>query len=103
MNIHIIQIKMINMSDTKMRTVNVNERGQLVIPEDIRRDFGIREGSTLVMIERQKEIVLIKESDALEAMGQEGRFWKTLSQEAMKSAWSREDEIWDKIFSGGGA
>ena len=26
-------------------------------------------------------------------------FWKLLSQEEMKRAWSKEDEIWEKIYS----
>lgn len=25
-------------------------------------------------------------------------FWKLLSREAMKKAWDKEDEIWDKIY-----
>ena len=79
----------------KIRTVNVNERGQLVIPEEIRKDFGIKGGSTLVMIEGIGEIVLKKEADILNAL--EEKFWKTLSKEAMKRAWSKEDEIWDRL------
>ena len=32
--------------------VNVSSRGQIVIPEKIRRDLGIKEGSKLVVIEK---------------------------------------------------
>jgi len=85
-------------TQNKIRTVSVNERGQIVIPEDIRKDFGISAASTLVIIERKGEIVLKKESDILEAIEDEDRFWKALSPEAMKKAWSKEDEIWDKIY-----
>ena len=33
----------------KMRTVSVNERGQIVIPEDIRKDFGIEKPKIAVL------------------------------------------------------
>ena len=45
------------------------------------------------------EIVIKKESDILKAID-EDMFWKRLSQESMKGAWNKEDEIWDKIAKG---
>lgn len=84
-----------SMKMKKIRTVSVNERGQLVIPEDIRKDFGIRGGTTLVMIKTGGEIVLRKESEVIEAI--EDEFWSALSSHAMTDAWGKEDEIWDKF------
>ena len=84
----------------KIRTVNIGSRGQLVVPEDIRKDMEIKGETTLVLIERRGEIVLKKESDVLKAM-EEGTFWKRLSEEAMERAWTKEDEIWDDIAKGG--
>ena len=92
---------MINMSNAKIRkirTVSVNERGQIVIPEDIRRDLGITKDSTLIMIESGDEMVLKKERNVLETIKGEDEFWKIMARESMKSAWSKEDEIWDKIY-----
>jgi|SRR3989344_2349164 len=92
---------MINMSNAKIRkirTVSVNERGQIVIPEDIRRDLGITKDSTLIMIESDDEMVLKKEKDVLEAIKGEDDFWRIVARGSMKSAWSKEDEIWDKIY-----
>lgn len=88
---------MYNQKIKKLRTVNLNERGQIVIPEDIRKDFGLEASSTLVMMEKGNEIVIKKESDVLQAM-EEDKFWAALSAESMKNAWSKEDEIWDKIY-----
>ncbi len=81
----------------RIRTVNLGKRGQFVIPEDIRKDLGIKGGATLVLIEKMSEIVIKKESDVIKAIEGEDIFWKTLSEEAMRRAWSKEDEIWDKI------
>lgn len=80
----------------KLRTVNISNRGQLVVPEDIRKDLGIKGEATLVLIEKHGEIVLKKESDVLRAL-EEDIFWKRLSEETMKRAWFKEDEIWDDI------
>ena len=97
----IIMINLINMNKTetkKIRTVKVNERGQIVIPEDIRKDFGIKKSSVLVMIEGTQEIILRKESDILNDINDEEVFWRNLSTESMKIAWDKEDSVWDEIF-----
>ncbi len=82
----------------RLRTVNLNERGQIVIPEEIRKDFGLEGPATLVIIEKDNEIILKKESDVLTAVEDEDKFWRYFSTEAMKMAWGKEDEIWSKIF-----
>lgn len=86
------------MNTKKIRTVNLNERGQIVIPEDVRKDFGLDKSTTLVLIEKKGEIVLKKESDFLEAIEGEDRFWSVFQREAIKRGWSKEDEIWDKVY-----
>lgn len=85
----------------KIRTVSVNERGQIVIPEDMRKDFGIESNTTLVMIERKGEIVIKKEADVLNAIEEEDKFWKSLSKVSMAKAWNKEDRIWDKLYKEG--
>lgn len=86
-----------NTNIKKLRTINLNKRGQIVIPEDIRKDFGIEKSATLVIMEREDELVLKKEVDVLKAMEGEDKFWKRLSQEVLEKAWGKEDEVWDKI------
>lgn len=88
------------MNGKRIRTVNISARGQLVVPEDIRKDLGIKGETTLVLIEKSGEIVLRKESDILRAIEGEDLFWKRLSQEALERAWEKEDEIWDDIAKG---
>src|SRR3989338_4213812 len=88
-------IGMKTITSRRIRTVSVNERGQLVIPEDIRRDFGIKGNSTLVLVESSEGLVLKKESEVLEAL--DSIFWEALSKKALQNAWSKEDEVWGKI------
>lgn len=84
------------MKKGKIRTVTVNERGQIVIPEDMRRDIGIESSDTLVLIEKNGEIVIKKESEIMSAV-EEDAFWRSISRESLKRMWGKEDEIWDKF------
>ncbi len=85
-----------NNKKSRIRTVNVNERGQIVIPEDIRRDLGIVDSTTLVMIEKEGEILIRKESDVISALDDD-LFWKSVARESLERAWSEEDGTWNKI------
>jgi AbrB family looped-hinge helix DNA binding protein len=51
--------------ETKIRTVVVNERGQIVIPDEIRRELGIGKGDALVLMQKGKEITMKKEREFL--------------------------------------
>ena len=91
---------MINMNNIKrIRTVNMNDRGQIVIPEDVRKGMGIGSGTSLVLIEKDKEIVLRREKDVATSMGNEEQFWQVVSESGLKNAWSEEDEIWNKYYN----
>ena len=90
------------MKTKRIRTVSVNGRGQIVIPEDIRKDFGITEDTTLVLFEEEGEIVLKKEADVITAIETEDKFWKALSAESMKRAWTEKDTVWDKLYKRAG-
>ena len=85
-------------SSRKMKTVNVNDRGQLVIPEEFRKDLGIKGATTLVMIEKEGELLLKKESEVLKTIEDEDRFWRGVSAAGMEEAWSKEDEVWEKFY-----
>ena len=91
-------INKINMKpEQKIRTVKVNERGQIVIPEEIRKDFGISSSTTLVLIEKNDSLVLRKEQDVLHH--EDDSFWKALSKKSLVDAWGEEDNIWDTIYA----
>lgn len=79
----------------RIRTVKVNDRGQLVIPEDVREDLHIEGNTTLVLIERGDEIVLRKEADVLQDLEEP---WRQVSRDALLRAWSAEDDAWDAHY-----
>ena len=93
--------KMNKVEKAKIRTVTISDRGQIVVPEDIRNELSIKAGSTLVLIKRGGEIVLRKESDVMRVIDDEERFWKAISRKSLESSWSEEDDMWDNIFKEG--
>lgn len=44
-----------------LRTVKVGDRGQIVIPKDIRDDFHIKSGEILIITGHRNKITLMKE------------------------------------------
>lgn len=81
--------------ERRIRTVKVNDRGQLVIPEDVRQDLHIEVNTTLVLLQRGDEIVLRKEADVLNDL--EGG-WRDITRHALARAWDTEDDVWDAHY-----
>ncbi len=51
-----------------LEIIKVSSRGQVVIPERIRKKLDIEEGATLVLIEAGNKIILEKEDDFLDRL-----------------------------------
>ncbi len=85
--------------ELRFKTIKVSQKGQISIPADIRKDLKIKEGEELLLIKKGGKIVLGKpEKFAKKIKNEDELFWRMLSQKAMERAWSKEDEIWDKIY-----
>lgn len=84
----------------RIRTVLMNPRGQIVIPEEMRESLKMKPKEALVLIEKGDELILKKESDVAKKILEEDKAWTILSLEALRKTWSKEDAIWDKIASG---
>ncbi len=86
-------------ANIRIRTVFLNDRGQIVIPEDIRRDLGLKANGVLVLIEKAGHILLRRESDVAHRFGaeEEESFWGAVSLSALEGAWDEKDAAWDKV------
>ena len=82
----------------KMKTVELGSRGQFVIPQEFRKDLGLKENSTLVVIEKGRELVIKKQDAVLQKLGEIERI-STLSEKALKKVWgNKEDDVWEKYL-----
>ena len=84
-----------------MEIINVSSRGQIVIPEKIRKRLGIEPGSRLALIEVADEIIITKESKVLDRLKKEEEIgWAALAEQSLKEVWDNptDNEIWNKYL-----
>jgi AbrB family looped-hinge helix DNA binding protein len=88
-----------------IKTIKVSSRGQVVIPEDTRDNLNIKEGTRLVMIERDNKIILEKEQEFVEKLKYDERVkekagWLMVAEKSMAKLWNnaKDDEIWSKYL-----
>lgn len=84
--------------------VNVSSRGQIVIPEKFRKNLRIKEGSKLLIIEKDGTLILKKESDVvnkLEDMDKrEESGWLALAEQSLSAIWDnkKDEKVWSKYL-----
>lgn len=87
-----------------IEVINVSSKGQIVIPERIRAELEIKEGSRLVLIERAGTILLKKEesiSKQLEEMEKrEEKGWAMLAEKSLYEVWDnpKDEAHWKKYL-----
>ena len=88
----------------EMDIVHVSSKGQIVIPEKIRKLLKIKEGSKLVLVLDQGSIILAKEKDVErildEAERRETLGWMILASPAFREVWDNpiDEEVWKKYL-----
>lgn len=85
--------------DTHIETVTVSSRGQIVIPEEIRRELKLKKGIKLVLIKKGNLITLAKTDYAADAMKDIYKF----SEGALADIWAGpEEDVWHKYLKNAG-
>ena len=88
-----------------METINVSSRGQIVIPEKMRKSLGIKDGSRLILIEKNDEIIIKRESEVEhfleDSERKESIGWMMLAEKSMIEIWSnsKDEKVWNKYLS----
>lgn len=88
-----------------IETVKVSSKGQIVIPESLRKIYKIKEGTKLVLIEKGNKIIVEQEKDFLKELDElsiekEELGWLLLSENSLKDVWDnpKDDEVWSKYL-----
>lgn len=88
----------------RIRTVTMSERGQIVIPEDMRKDLSLSSKEALVLIECDNELLLKKESSvASDILRQDSAVDKLssalLSEKSLAKDWlsKEEEQAWKHL------
>ncbi len=83
-------------------TITVSSRGQIVIPEKVRKQLGIHTGSKLVLFAKQDSLILKKEEQLVKAFEHTERKeelgWMLLGEKALAKVWDnpQDEETWKK-------
>lgn len=78
-------------------TVTVSGKGQISIPREIRKHLGVEKGSKLVLVLKDKKLLIYKAADISQST-EEG-FGDTVqySELSLKKIWDNEgDEVWNR-------
>ena len=81
----------------------MSSRGQIVIPEEVRKGLGIKEGTKLVLIQRGNRVILERVQDFMkdiEKAEQERLGWMLLGEKGMADIWDnpQDEEVWKQYL-----
>ncbi len=85
--------------------INVSSKGQIVIPEKIRKHLGIKAGSKLVLFEKDESIFLKKAEQVIKHLEESERKeevgWMILAEKSLEEVWDnpRDEGVWKKYLS----
>ena len=89
---------------TMIETTKMSSKGQIVIPERIRKKLGLGDGSKLILIEKDDKIIIESEKKFLEKLkklniDKEELGWLLLTEENLARDWDNEyDKRWDDVL-----
>lgn len=86
-----------------MEIITTSSRGQIVIPEGIRKKYKIKKGTKLILIEQGDKIILEKEEKIKEILNKidiEENGWTSLAEESLREVWDNEkdEKTWRKYL-----
>ena len=82
-----------------MKTVTVSGKGQISIPQEIRKQLGIEKGSKLVIILKDKELLIRKISDISQSVADGFEDVVRYSERSLEEVWdNEEDKVWNKYL-----
>ncbi len=84
--------------DPIVRTLTVSEKGQVVLPADVRRAMGIEKGTELVLVFDGERLLLQKETRAAAALEEDFADLLAATESTLRAVWENEDdEAWDHV------
>ena len=88
-----------------IETIKVSSRGQVVIPEAMRKELGINEGTKLIVKEEANRLVIEVEKDFLRRLEEleskkEKQGWLALAEKSLTELWdnSKDEKEWGKYL-----
>ena len=87
-----------------MELITTSSRGQIVIPENVRKRHNIKAGTRLILFEQGDKIIIEREEKINSILKKnfdaEEKGWGALSEINLKEVWDnkKDEEIWKKYL-----
>lgn len=85
-----------------IETIKISSRGQIVIPEAVRKHLNLKEGARLILLEREKQLILETEENFMKKFGeqQEKLGWLAVAEKNMAKIWDnpKDKKIWNQYL-----
>ena len=83
-----------------LKTVNVSEKGQIAIPREIQESLGIKKGDRLVIVAKDKKILIQKAVNIEERVENDFDYIQRYSELSLEKLWNnKKDDVWEKYLS----
>ena len=87
------------MSESIITTVTVSTKGQISIPREIRKQLAVEKGSKLVIILKDKKLLICKASDISQLIEDDFEDVVRYSERSLEEIWdNEEDEVWNRYL-----
>ena len=87
------------MPESIRKIVTVSGKGQISIPQESRKHLAIEKGSKLVLVLKDKKLLIRKASDASQSIGDDFKDTVQHSELSLKKIWdNEEDEVWNRYL-----
>lgn len=87
------------MSEPIVSIVTVSGKGQISIPQEIRKQLAVEKGSKLVVVLKDKKLLIRKASDISQSIEDSFDDVVQHSELSLKKIWDgEEDEVWNKYL-----
>ena len=81
-----------------IKTINVSEKGQIVIPTEMREVAGIEQGDKLILMQEDGKIMMQKVEKVSKEIKEDFKDLLKNSEKVAKKLWDNKyDDIWDKL------
>ena len=87
-----------------MEIISVSSRGQIVIPEEVRNHLKIKQGTKLVLLERDSTLILKKEEEVAKHLEEDERKetigWMMLAEQSLRKIWDnpKDEAAWKRYL-----
>jgi AbrB family looped-hinge helix DNA binding protein len=82
-----------------MKTVKVSEKGQIAIPSEIQKEYGIKKGDNLMLYAVHGKIMLEKMNKLIKEMTDDFEDMERHTEESLKEFWKNEPEgVWEQYL-----